>query len=379
MRVQKLGNAIAVKPLLKQLGVDGGGVEILSAKAQMEYFYLYDLHVGAANILKQDALSVGADLAVPKGTVIAQTPQVDCVLIGSKRQLAKLAKKELAQPFGLKEVAKELQRHLNAPDAKRVKIMGVLNANSDSFYSKSRFLGHEAIEHIERMIEQGADIIDVGGVSSRPGASSVDAAEEMERVTPILETVVRQKLYEKVAFSIDSYTPSVVKKAMDCGFQIINDITGFKDDELCQICAQYGATAVVMHMQGTPQTMQNNPSYENVVLQIYDFFEKRIEKLEDFGVQDIVLDVGIGFGKTLHDNMQLLNNLEHFRSLQKDLLVGASRKSMIDAISSSAPHERLGGTLALHLHAVQNGADIVRVRDVYEHKQALDVFQKLRA
>ncbi len=379
MQVQKLSSSLDIKNHLKKLGVDGGGVKILSDKAKQYIIYIKDLHVGAANILKQDALSVGADLAVPKGTVIAATLQVDAILIATQRELALLSKKELAQPFGLKILAKELQKILQGKPVQKRKIMGVINANDDSFFQGSRFQDADAIAKIEKMIEEGADIIDIGGVSSRPNAQEVSVAEELARVEKIYAVIAQEKLYEKVAFSCDSYAPSVIQKALDSGFSIVNDITGLSDDAVCKLCASYNAQAVIMHMQGSPQTMQNNPHYENILGDISTFFQERIQKAESFGIKDIVLDVGIGFGKTLEDNLQLIKHLEHFLTLQKPLLIGASRKSMIDKIFPSKSEERLAGTLALHLEALRNGASILRVHDVYEHKQALSMYEALAA
>ncbi|MBA1437923.1 MAG: dihydropteroate synthase [Epsilonproteobacteria bacterium] len=377
MRIQKLSNDVAIEKLLQELGVDSGGIKILASKAKVHLFALKALHVGAANILKQDALSVGADLAVPRGTVIAKEERVDCVLIATTKQLQILAKKELAQPFGLKDVAKELQNYLAVPKTPATKIMGVINANDDSFYAGSRFVGKDALAKIEQMVQDGADIIDIGGVSSRPNAPIVSAKEELVRVTPILEAIYEAKLYEDVRFSIDSYQPAVVQKALESGFGIINDITGFQNDQLCRLAGRYGATAVVMHMQGTPQTMQSSPSYDDVVLDIYDYLQQQMHKVQSFGVRDIVLDVGIGFGKTVEDNLQLIKHLEHFKMLGCELLVGASRKSMIDKIHPSDVAKRLAGTLTLHLEAVKNGASIIRVHDVFEHKQALEVQKAL--
>ena len=377
MVVELLSSEINIARYLKELGVDGGGIAILSAKAQHHLVALKDMHVGAANILKQDALSVGADLAVPKGTVVAAQKRVDALLIATTRELQILARKELAQPFGLKELAAKLKKIAALKKAQECKIMGVINANDDSFFSGSRFKAQDAIVAIEKMIEEGADIIDIGAVSSRPNAAVVNVEEELQRVTPILELIEQEGLSEKIVFSIDSFEPSVIAKALDAGFQIVNDITGFENDEVAKLCASYNATAVLMHMQGRPQTMQQNPTYTNLLDDIYRFFEERIEKAERFGVKDVILDVGIGFGKRLEDNIALIKNLEHFMLLEKELLVGASRKSMIDAIFSSSVQERLPGTLALHLEAFRNGASIVRVHDVYAHKQALEVQKAL--
>ncbi|HFB53727.1 MAG TPA: dihydropteroate synthase [Sulfurimonas autotrophica] len=377
MTVEKLSNEIDIKKYLTDLGVDSGGIKILSSKAKVHLIKIKELHVGAANILKQDALSIGADLAVPRGTVIAKTSHVDCLLIATTKELEVLSRKELAQPFGLKELAHKLKIQTQIQKPKKARIMGVINANDDSFFSGSRFVSSDAIEKIEQMIEEGADIIDIGAVSSRPNAPVVSVEEELERIKPILTLIREKKLYEKTTFSIDSYEPAVIEQALESGFSIINDITGLENDAVCRLAAQYKAQVVIMHMQGRPQNMQDNPHYDDVLDDVYRFFEERIAKAGQFGIEDIVLDIGIGFGKTLQDNMTLLKNLEHFLSLQKLLLVGASRKSMIDKIFPSTVEERLGGTLALHLEAFRNGASVLRVHDVYEHAQALRVQEAL--
>lgn len=373
MRVRKLSNNNDAKKLLKELGVDGGGVNILASKMKHHIIFIEDLHVGGANILKQDALSVGADLAVPRGTVLALTPKVNCILIATAKQLEHLSKKELAQPFGLKDLAKELKAIYKAKLPKNIDIMGIINANEDSFYHASRFNQSNAAEVIVKMIEDGATIIDLGGVSSRPNAAVVDVKEELQRVKPIIDVVKNNKLYDKAKFSIDSYEPEVISYALENGFTIVNDITGLANDEVCKLCASYRATAIIMHMQGTPQTMQNNPKYENILSDVHSFLDSRIQKANSFGIDEIIIDVGIGFGKKLEDNLSLIKNLEHFLTLDKKILVGASRKSMIDMIYPASIEERLPGTLALHLEAMKNGASILRVHDVKEHAQSIAI------
>lgn len=377
MLVEKLSNQIDIQKLLTDLDVDSGGISILADKAELHILHIKDLAVGGANILKQDALSIGADLCVPRGTVIAKTPKVDCVLLATTRQLKSLAKKELAQPFGLKELAKTLQQILKNRGERKREIMGIINANDDSFFSQSRFSSQNAIAKIEQMIEEGATIIDIGGVSSAPNSQSVTAEIELSRVRPICDMIHEQKLYDRVRFSIDSYEPLVIEYALKSGFSIVNDITGLKDDAVCKLCAKYNATAIIMHMQGEPQTMQHNPQYENILSEVYQFFLERLEKAENFGIQDILLDVGIGFGKTLEHNLYLLKNLEHFKSLGRGLLVGASRKSMIDKITPTKVEDRLAGTLALHQEALRNGASILRVHDVKEHYSLLKIHEAL--
>lgn len=377
MVIEQLSTDMNITDCLKKLGVDSGGVRIMASKAQLYLISIKELHVGAANILKQDALSIGADLAVPRGTVTASEKHVDTLLIATKKQLQLLSRKELAQPFGLKELARQLQAILKTKKPDHCAVMGVLNANDDSFYSKSRFDAAEALQRIEKMIDDGAEIIDIGGVSSRPGSEAVSAEEELARVKPVIDLLDGSALLEKARFSIDTYQPSVARYALERGFHIINDITGLENDALCEVIAEFGAQAVIMHMKGTPKTMQKNPKYEDLLDEIYRFFEARIAKAERYGIEDVVLDVGIGFGKSLQDNLNLITNLEHFLRLNRPLLVGASRKGMIDKIDPSAVNERLGGTLALHLAAAKNGAAIVRVHDVQEHVQALKVQRAL--
>lgn len=378
MIVEHLSNTIDIKQYLKDINVDSGGISILSAKAKTHILKIKDLNVGGANILKQDALSIGADLAVPRGTVLAKTPRVECLLIATTAQLKTLARKELAQPFGLKDLAHKLKEIVSVKMPKLVQVMGVINANDDSFYADSRFNAKDAITKIESMIDDGASIIDIGAVSSAPNAQIVSAREELSRIELLLEMIKKQKLYEKVDFSIDSYEPIVIECALNAGFKIVNDITGLVNDEVCKLCAKYSATVVIMHMLGTPQTMQNKPEYSNILDDVYLFLEERMKKAESFGIENIILDVGIGFGKTLNDNLMLIKHLEHFMSLGKPLLVGASRKSMIAKVDeNNEVKDRLGGTLALHIEALKNGASILRVHDVSEHSQAIKLQEAL--
>ena len=259
------------------------------------------------------------------------------------------------------------------------KIMGVINANEDSFFKNSRFEGNNAIFKIEQMIEDGANIIDIGGVSSRPGSISVSSNEELKRVKPIIDLIKEQKLYEKVKFSLDSYQPDVLKYAFDRGFKIINDITGLENNEVCKVANSYNATVVIMHMQNNPANMQKNPEYRDVLQDIDNFFQERITKAESFGIKDIILDVGIGFGKSLKHNLTLIKNLDYFKHFECEILMAASRKSMIDKIIPTKIEDRLPGTLAIHLESIKNGASIIRCHDVKEHYQAIKVQEAIFA
>ena len=379
MEIYRLGERADKRGRLERLGVEAAGVTIISKKMEYYSFYLKDLRTPAANILKQDALSIGAELAVPAGVVTCRGEMFDCILTGTRKHIEILSRKELAQPFGLKAVAKALQQFLSV-GSDSLRIMGVINANDDSFYAGSRFLAEDAVSKIIRMIEEGASIIDIGAVSSRPGAESVDEVEELQRIKPIADQIRSLKLYEKALFSIDSYTPSVVAYACRSGFSLINDITGASDERIIELALQYDAGLCIMHMQGTPQTMQKNPRYEDVMVEVSRFFEERIAKCEAAGLnwEKIILDVGIGFGKSLEHNLTLIRNLAHFQKFGCELLIGASRKSMIDKITPTPTEERLPGTLAIHLKAVENGASIVRCHDVAEHRQALALWKAMR-
>jgi len=262
---------------------------------------------------------------------------------------------------------------------KKTRIMGIINANEDSFFTDSRFNGIRAVEKIHNMINEGANIIDIGAVSSRPGAKIVSKEEEFLRLKELISLIKTQKLYDLVDFSLDSYTPLVLKYALDAGFTIINDITALKNDDVCALAASYEATVVLMHMQNSPSTMQIKPEYKNVTNDIETFFKERIQKAKKFGISDLILDVGIGFGKTLEHNIALINNLKQFSNFPYEILIAASRKSMINDIVPTEIKDRLPGTLSIHLEAIRNGASIVRTHDVKEHFQAIKVFEALRS
>jgi len=378
VNIYQIDNIKDKKQFLKDLNVHGGGVSIMAKKMELLYFFIKDLKTPAANILKQDALSIGAELATPSGVITCEKEFYDCLLVGTRKHMEILSHKELAQPFGLKKIAQELQKFLKTKEY-ATKIMGVINANDDSFFLGSRFQSDDAIAKIKEMMVEGTDIIDIGAVSSRPNADVVSQSEELERIKPICDVIKSEKLYDEVSFSIDSYTPSVIEYALKSGFNLVNDITGASDEKVIELAVKYKAKICIMHMQGTPQTMQKNPEYKDVMVEVSDFFEERILKCEALGMkrEDIILDVGIGFGKSLEHNLTLIKNMRHFKKFGCEVLVGASRKSMIDKIIPTPTKERLAGTLVIHIQAIENGASIVRCHDVKEHVQALAVMKSL--
>lgn len=362
-----------ISNLIEDIGVDAYGKNKINLKSELYYFYITKMSVIGANILKQEALSIGAEVALPKGAITHENKLVDAVIIISHYNLSTLCKKLEVQQFGLNILSKQLSNFLNNKKFK-FKIMGIVNITDDSFYSGSRFDCSNAIKKIENMINDGASIVDLGGCSSRPYSEYVDEDLELTRVKPIIEIIGKQKLYEKATFSIDSFRPKVVKMALDNGFSIINDITGFNDDELCKLCASYDATALVMHMQNSPKNMQIEPKYNCVVKEIDEFFTRQLIKLESFGVKNAYLDVGVGFGKLLEHNLELISSLSHFCKFNKEIVVGLSRKGFIDKIVRSKVEDRLPATISLNIRAVENGANIIRVHDVKEHYQAFKVY-----
>ncbi len=377
MRAKLLGRDCNLQTLFKKLEVSSEGISIMTKKANTYTIFLQDLKCASANILKQDILSIGGELALPYYVAGCLKDRTDGVLIATEYQLKKLAIKAKKQPFCLKELPEIIESIVQKNNHKK-EIMGVLNLNEDSFFKESRSSSKDALKKIEQMIEDGASIVDLGAVSSRPGSEWVSFEEELGRIESVVREIYSSGIYKDARFSIDTINPKIAEFCLDRGFSILNDIDGLSNIENAKIVAKYGASVVIMHKKGTPKNMQVNPQYEDVVLEVEDFFRDRVFVAKSQGIKDIILDVGIGFGKNLEHNLELIRNLEHFKTLGFPLLVGASRKSMIDRISHSKPQERLAGTLALHLEALKNGASIIRAHDVKEHIQALRVQEALR-
>ena len=257
-------------------------------------------------------------------------------------------------------------------------VMGVVNVTPDSFSDGGKFQStNQAVEHALRLAEEGADILDIGGESTRPSATPVDESVELSRVIPVIEKLAGQT---QAALSIDTQKPTVAQAAVKAGAIIINDIAANREDEaMWQLVAETGAGYVAMHMQGTPQTMQEAPQYDNVVNDVEAFFISRMTRWNDWGMalEQVVLDPGIGFGKTVEHNLALLAALERFTKMQRPLLVGASRKSFIGHVTNTEVNDRLPGSLACACRAAQAGAGVVRVHDVKETVQALQTWEAI--
>ncbi len=259
-------------------------------------------------------------------------------------------------------------------------VMGVVNVTPDSFSDGGRYLNPAlAVAHAVKLVDLGADIIDVGGESTRPNATPVSEAEEQRRVLPVIEQLAK---LIAVPISIDTVKPSVAVAALQAGASIVNDVAANReDDAMWRLVAEARAGYVCMHMQGTPQTMQTNPTYRDVVREVGEFFDERLERLTASGVdrEQVILDVGIGFGKTLEHNLQLLAGLGSFTKLKRPLLVGVSRKSFIGKLLGAGADARLPGSLACASLAVEAGAQIIRAHDVAETVQAVRMTEAIGA
>ncbi|MCL4117097.1 UNVERIFIED_CONTAM: hypothetical protein GTU68_049682 [Idotea baltica] len=258
--------------------------------------------------------------------------------------------------------------------------MGILNVTPDSFYDGGVYNAQEvALKRVEAMLNEGADIIDVGGMSSRPGAGIIDTQTELKRVLPVIELIIKH--YPETIISIDTVKAEVAEKAIELGASIINDISaGILDKAMFETVAKLQVPYILMHMQGKPESMQNNPTYrKDIIENIIDFFVPKVFKLEELGVKDIIIDCGFGFGKTIAHNYEILKRLSEFKVLGKSILAGVSRKSMIYKILNCSAKDALNGTTVLHTLALQSGASILRVHDVKQAKETITLLQQLNA
>ena len=257
-------------------------------------------------------------------------------------------------------------------------VMGILNVTPDSFFDGGKYLNSKSVEsQVSKMLADGATIIDVGGMSSRPGAAVIEEAEELSRVLPVIEQIANN--FPDTIISIDTVNAKVAEQSVNAGASIVNDISaGNLDAKMFETVAKLEVPYILMHMQGRPETMQDNPNYEDMLTNILDFFIEKIGQLRALKVKDIVLDPGFGFGKTVEDNYHLLKNINAFHILGLPLLAGISRKSMIYKVLETNAEEALNGTTVLNTLALENGAKILRVHDVKEAMETITLWKKFK-
>lgn len=270
-----------------------------------------------------------------------------------------------------------MNKKVNFPDLSTPVVMGILNVTPDSFYDGGQYKSEtELLEHAAGMIADGAAIIDIGGLSTRPGSKAIGEQEEWNRIAALLKTLRRE--FPGICLSVDTYRSSVAQKAIENGADMINDISGATFDPLMpEVIGRHNIPFVIMHIQGRPGNMQDKPVYEDVIQDIHDFFTDRIKILKAHGAGNFILDPGFGFGKTLEHNYTLLKGLKHFLQAGYPLLAGISRKSMINKVLGTSPSEALNGTTVLNTIALLRGASILRVHDVKEANEAIKLIGQL--
>ena len=381
---------------LKKINVSSGGTESMYPKMSSLCLKLENVPLAAANILKQEMLSLGGDAAVARGVVNGTVPISEVILMGNAIKLRRLADKlAWQQYFTLPAIRKDIIRLLKnyqgdnirireyngkALDMNQIKIMGILNITPDSFSDGKQFLAKDAaIEQAFKMIDEGAAIIDIGGESTRPGAAEVSVEEELERVIDVIAEI---RAKSDIIISIDTTKAAVAREALKAGADIVNDISAMRyDPEMVKVLADNPQTGVIlMHMQGTPRTMQEKPVYEDTIREILDFLKERIDFAVSNGIlrDRIIIDPGIGFGKRHSDNLLILQRLVEFHCLDCPIMLAASRKSFINRIYESEASDREEGTLAATAMGLAAGVHIVRVHEVKQNKRLLQVMQAVK-
>jgi len=375
------------------VGVDATGMKLMKGKALHFNLKVEGITPRTANLLKQEMLALSGDAALDRRGLDCSAQQTDAILIGTEKQFEKLILKldqyPDLRPLGqsLRKTIKNISRtHYTIRCRKKrftlgkeTLLMGVINVTPDSFSNGGLYFDREqAIAHGLKMVEEGADLIDIGGESTRPGSKPIEIKEELRRVIPVIESLAKEV---DTPISIDTYKSAVAQRAIEAGAQMINDISGLHlDPELAHVAAKEDIPIVLMHMRGTPETMQKDVRYGSLFSEILEYLRDSVQRAESAGVdpQQIIIDPGIGFGKTVEDNLLIIKNLLEFRVLGKPILLGTSRKSFIGKILNAEVNERLEGTLTSIAIGILNGAHIVRCHDVAQAKKAIAVTDAIR-
>jgi dihydropteroate synthase len=366
---------------MRATGCDRAGLEIMLPKAVHRVVKLTGIKPIAANIIKQEMLSFGGDAVTSYGTLDHSARATDVLLLGTERQLWQLIAKLKAHQFGLPRLAELIDRSLNNYEAlpkplrvgrstwrfgRRTYVMGIMNVTPDSFSDGGQFTDlAAATDHARQLVKAGADIIDVGGESTRPGAGTVPIRTELARVVPVIKALVRLR----IPVSIDTRKAAVAAAALQAGAVMVNDVSGLRyDRQMAKLIARKKVPICLMHMQGNPRTMQRRPSYTDVIGEIVDRLAESVANATNAGIlhEKIILDPGLGFGKTVDHNLAILRRLREFKVLGCPLLIGPSRKSVIGQVLGLPVGERVEGTAAAVAVAIANGAALIRVHDVKE-------------
>ncbi len=361
---------------LKNVGFDSSYLQ--KAKNKYEYLNLkiFGLTLPQANILKQTALTVGADCAVHRDILTAKVEKTDCILGGSLSQIHKIAEKLKLQPFSMKNLAEILEERIKPEQKVMPKLVGILNLTKNSFSDGGQFYDfNNAVEHLYNLIDEGADIIDIGAESTKPFSQEVSAKEQLEKIEPILKYIHDNNI--DIPISIDTRSSEVALKSINLGAFIINDVSGFDyDKNMVDVIAKTGKKVIIQHSQGTPENMQIRPEYENLVDEIYLSLKNKVEFALSKGISkdNIIIDVGIGFGKTKEQNFELIRRIDEFKSIGCEIMLGISRKSLLDMKDESNEVKDIY-TTALSSLAIERNVDYLRVHNVKMHKKLVDLMK----
>lgn len=359
---------------LEKIGFDKTYIHRAVDKFQYRNIKIYDLTPAQANILKQTALSVGADCATHRETITAKIDKTDCILGGSKSQLYKIAEKLKAQPFGMKILGDKINAFLSPAQRAKTKIAGILNITQNSVSDGGMYFNTEnACEHLIELINDGADIIDIGAESTKPFSSAVSAEEQLNRLLPVLTFAGEKNI--NVPISIDTRSSLVAEECIKAGAKIINDVSGLEyDEKMAKTVAKYGVKIIIQHTKGTPENMQVSPHYESLMDETYSDLKKRIDYAVSCGiaVENIIVDPGIGFGKTREDNFEIIRRVEELYGLGCPVMLGVSRKSLLNMADKDNLTKDIF-TVALNALAVERKVDYIRVHNVKLHKELLNL------
>ena len=354
---------------LEKIGFDSSYKKMASDKFIYKNIKIFDLTPAQVNILKQTALSVGADCASHRDVITGSIKKSNAILGGSYSQIKKIAEKLKTQPFSLNSLSECLLEEIEQKSVK-TKLIGILNVTPDSFSDGGIYYEPKsAIEHAYKLIQDGADIIDIGAESTRPFSEEIYAEEQIQRLKPVLSALNDIN----IPISIDTRNAKVADFALNNGATIINDVSGLDYDErMAGVALKYNAAVIIQHSKGTPQDMQINPKYNDVVEEVYLNLYEKIKFAQSKGIEKIIADIGIGFGKTKEDNFKLLNRIDDFKSLNLPLMVGISRKSLL-GITDNNNDLKDTLSLALSYPLILKGVDYLRVHNVKLHKQLLNL------
>lgn len=349
------------------------------AKEKFEYknIKIYSLTPAMANILKQTALSVGCDCATHREVITGKIENSNCILGGSVSQIKKIAEKLKFQPFGLKELGKKLENSCpplaGGPKSmisrRGTKLVGILNLTTNSFSDGGMYNDFEkAKEHLLELISDGADIIDIGAESTKPYSSPVSPKEQLEKLLPIIDFAKN-----KTAISIDTRSAVVAEECINAGANIINDVSGFDyDEKMVDVIAKHNIPIIIQHSQGTPETMQNSPHYNNLIEDIFLNLKKKIDFAHSKNIKNIIIDPGIGFGKTKEDNFEIIKRIEEFQSLNCPIMLGISRKSLLDMPNADNLAKDIYTTV-INALAIERNVDYIRVHNIKMHRKLIDL------